>query len=196
MAASGGYFDYLRWRLSWGAGVGAASGGFYDHVRMRMGWVSSPALSGSAAAAGFYDHVRMRMFYLATQERLSLPTTPPRDEPVPIFEDIELSREQRATLVISLRPPTPIGGQTIRWQMKKVFGTDVRLVERWVGSGTNGASGITILNSGQGQFKVELYGDDTSGLEYGNYATASDVILSGTGTGISPLGRGFVVLYP
>ena len=69
----------------------------------------------------------------------------------------------------ALEPAVPIGGWDIRFEMSRAFG-GVPLVTKYLNSGYNGVSGITVTNSGQGQLKVQLYAAEVSGVQPGNIA--------------------------
>ena len=98
---------------------------------------------------------------------------------------INLSPGQDATLTIPLSPPTAVGGEQYKFLMTKRFGGGSGLVECYVNSGYNGVSGMSVVNSGQGQFQITFPGLNTSGLEFGNYACTIFRTKSGFFTPVS-----------
>ena len=69
-------------------------------------------------------------------------------------------------LTVTLTPPTNIGGWSIRWMAQRYFGGLSGLVTKYTASGFDGQSGITITNSGQGVFNVQINSADSSGMPY------------------------------
>ena len=96
--------------------------------------------------------------------------------------DFSLARYEDGVLTVSMEPPVPIGGWTIQFAVVKNFGGTNYLINKSVASGYNNASGINILNSGNGVFNVNINGVDTSGMNYGNYAHATTRLDSGAYT--------------
>ena len=76
------------------------------------------------------------------------------------------------------------------------FGSDdiSGLITKTCASGFGaGQSGITILNSGQGQFQVSLRAQDSSGLLWGCYQYAAERMDSGSRTILT---KGHLILAP
>jgi hypothetical protein len=88
------------------------------------------------------------------------------------------SKFDNGNLVINLDPPTAIGG-SLGFVLGRYFEGDMNTIVKTAASGFNGVSGLTVLNSGQGQFSVALTTADTSGLDYGNYAFRAGAMTSG-----------------
>jgi hypothetical protein len=96
-------------------------------------------------------------------------------------------------LAIPLQAPIPIGGMPIQFEVEKYFGGTSGLIVKNVASGFNGASGITITNSGQGVMNIQIFGTDMSGLQYGAYPHTLINMTSGTRT---TLAEGYLLLTP
>lgn len=107
--------------------------------------------------------------------------------------DFSLIRQEDATLNVPLTPAAPIGAWNLRFLMTQRFGDTSGLITKSVASGYNAVSGITVTNSGQGVFTVNLRANDTSGLEYGNYAYQLERLDSGNR---SVLTEGYLTLRP
>lgn len=103
---------------------------------------------------------------------------------MPILQDFTLGVNEDGTLSIPMVPATPIGGWTIQYNMMKYFGGVSGIATKYLSSGFNGASGITVTNSGQGIFNVSLFASDTSGLQFGSYAYTITRTDSGSHTNI------------
>ncbi len=110
---------------------------------------------------------------------------------MPEIMNFSFTRQEDGILSICIQPPAPIGGLDIRWKMTKRFGSEDNIILKSVSSGYNGASGITVTNSGNGTFNVVIWSNDTSGLEALNYATEGDVTSSGR---YKQLTRGYMIL--
>lgn len=110
-----------------------------------------------------------------------------------VLTDFSLARYEDGILTISMAPPVAIGAWDIRFRVQKRFGGTSGLITKSITSGFNGSSGITITNSGQGQFNVAINSRDTSGLEYGNYAFSTERFESGSRTILS---EGYLQLMP
>lgn len=114
---------------------------------------------------------------------------------MPTLADFSLAKFQDGVLTIGLAPPTAIGGWDMKFTLQKRLGSaSSGLVNKSYVSGlTNGASGITITNSGQGTVNIAIKGADTSGLEFGNYAYT----FSRTNSGHQDLlAEGYLLLMP
>ena len=112
---------------------------------------------------------------------------------MPVISDFSLAKFQDGTLTISMAPPQAIGGWPINFTVEKRYGSSDSLILKSVSSGFNGVSGITVVNSGQGVFNIAINSIDTSGLDWGNYATRSERVNSGART---PITEGFLLLTP
>lgn len=110
-----------------------------------------------------------------------------------IIQDFSLDRTEDATVTIVMTPPTPIGGWSIRTTLTKRYGSVSGIFDKYVSSGLNGASGITVVDSGLGVFNVKIDSNDTSGLNYGNYVHCSKRLDSGF---VTVLTEGFVSIMP
>lgn len=108
-----------------------------------------------------------------------------------IKADFNLCISEDATLTIEMAPPTPIGAWAIHFQCTVRPGGTSGLIDAYVASGYNGASGITILNSGAGIFNVFIPGASTSGFDEGDYYYQARRTTSGQNTVLS---EGYMVL--
>lgn len=114
---------------------------------------------------------------------------------MPIYVDYEMARYSDGVVSIGMSPPQPIGGWTIRYREFVNFGggqplvlesgqssgrLDVNKVEKWVSSGLNGQSGITITDSGVGIMTIRVYESEVSGRPYGAYAYQLERLDSGS----------------
>lgn len=108
--------------------------------------------------------------------------------------DFSIGQREDVVLNISMTPPTAIGGWSLQFFVQHRFGGISGLISKVSASGYGaGQSGITIGNSGQGQFSVSLQGVDTSGMEYGSYAYTAMRLNSGSQTVLS---LGYLLLNP
>ena len=107
--------------------------------------------------------------------------------------DFALARYEDGVLTIPMVPPVAIGGWSIRYTEQKRFGGSTNLITKSVASGFNGASGITITNSGQGIFNIAINSVDSSGLEYGNDAFVVERMDSGHRTSLT---EGYRLINP
>lgn len=82
-------------------------------------------------------------------------------------------------ITVFLNPPQNIGGWNIQTTIMNHFGSTSGRIVKSVASGFSAVSGITILNSGNGQFKTKINSVDTSGMEFGNYAYVIERLDSG-----------------
>lgn len=111
-----------------------------------------------------------------------------------VITDFSMSKFEDVSVVVSMQPPVPIGGWSLRFQAGKNFGFSSGLINKYWSSGfAAGASGITITNSGQGVFRIDIYTPDTSGLQYGNLAYQVFRTDSGSMTEIS---QGYLSINP
>lgn len=112
---------------------------------------------------------------------------------MPILQNFAVTRGDTVDLVISLSPPTAIGGWDLLFAMGNRFGGAGNLFRCYLTAGqTNGTSGITIQNSGQGVFSVAFPTTATSGLNYGDYAYWAQK----TAPNIVTVTEGYVILAP
>ncbi len=89
---------------------------------------------------------------------------------MPVIIDFVIDQGDDESIVLDLVPPTPIGGIGYTFQVGKRFGWASGLITKSVASGFDGASGITILDSGAGRMRIDIDPIDTSGFQFGNYA--------------------------
>lgn len=111
---------------------------------------------------------------------------------MPVIVDFPFIKQTDGNLDISLTPSVPIGGWGLEWIMEKRFGGVSGIVEKFAASGFYG-SGITLINSGTGVFRIRLDAVDTSGIDYGAYAFTARRTNSGFET---TLAEGYVVIQP
>jgi hypothetical protein len=112
---------------------------------------------------------------------------------MPIIANFTLARLEDGVLTIGLEPPAAIGGWNLQLTCMKRFGGQTPLFLKSCASGFNGVSGITVVNSGQGIFNIPINSVDTSGSEYGNYATFIERLDSGFRTVID---EGYLTVNP
>lgn len=111
-----------------------------------------------------------------------------------VFTELSLIAYSDGVLTIGLQPPTAIGGWSIDFKMTKRFRGESGLIQKYCASGYgNGASGITVTNSGQGIFAVRVNEGNTSGLDPGTYAIQAKRTDSGFATSLT---QGWLVLLP
>lgn len=98
------------------------------------------------------------------------------------------------TITVNLNPAVPIGGWDLRAKIQNDFGGLSGFIQKSCASGYgDGASGIQITNSGQGQFKILFDSIDTSGLQYKNYSFTCERFNSGYHTVIA---LGYLTVTP
>ena len=110
--------------------------------------------------------------------------------------DFSVVKFSDSILTINLIPAVPIGGWSLRFEAQHRPGGISGLITKSSASGFGGSnhpSGITITNSGNGQFNVYIDGVNTSGLDYGAYAYSVQRMDSGSRTLIS---EGFMSVLP
>lgn len=113
---------------------------------------------------------------------------------MPTDKDYVISRGDNYSLVVSMSPATSVGGWSLNYNVGNHFGGAGDLIQCSISSGIpNGASGIMIQNSGQGIFAIALTPANTSGLQYGNYA--SWIKKTGPGNVIT-ISEGFLLVEP
>lgn len=113
---------------------------------------------------------------------------------MPKFADFYIVRGNDGLITVGVEPPTPIGGWEIQFLATHRFGGVSGIIDRRVASGYGaGQSGITILNSGQGIFQVNVWAGDTSGSQFGNIVYTAKRLDSGFQT---DLALGTIVLQP
>ena len=99
---------------------------------------------------------------------------------MPVIFDYPLTQHSDGVVTIGLENPVAIGGWNIRTTVLKRFGGVSGIIVRSTASGiASGASGMAILNSGQGTFAVEIRSADFSGRDYGAYAMVVERLDSG-----------------
>jgi len=112
---------------------------------------------------------------------------------MPVIADIPFTKFEDGTLTISLEPSVAIGGWNIQFQVWKRFGGESGLITKSTASGYNNVSGIDITNSGLGIFDISIGSHDTSGLDFGNYASKAERLTSGNRTVLT---EGYLILTP
>jgi hypothetical protein len=103
------------------------------------------------------------------------------------------SQGDAGTLVIDMVPPTPVGGESFQFNFSHRFGGLSGWAFKYVSSGYNGQSGISIVDSGAGRFQVQITPTDTSGLAFGAYSFSFKRTDSGAQTNLA---EGFELLGP
>lgn len=110
------------------------------------------------------------------------------------FTEFTLVQYSDGILTIGMQPATAIGGWSLLFQVSKRFDSSSGLITKSVASGYGGGqSGITVTNSGLGQFNVRFNSVDTSGLDAGLYAFSCTRTDSGF---VTPTNKGWFVLLP
>lgn len=110
------------------------------------------------------------------------------------FTEANLVVTSDGLLNIELQPPTAIGGWSIQFQVSDRFDSMSGSIIKSCASGYGGGqSGITVTNSGQGQFQTRIYAGETSGWNPGLYAMAATRTDSGF---VTPLSKGWLTLLP
>ncbi len=112
---------------------------------------------------------------------------------MPVLADFSMVKFEDGILTLELAPPIAIGGMLLNFNLFKRFGSSEYIAQRWVGSGLNNQSGINITSSGQGRMNISLWENDSSGLEFGNYAFNIKRLDSGSRTVLT---EGYLVLEP
>lgn len=101
---------------------------------------------------------------------------------MPVNMDWSLVRYEDGVVNFGMDPPQAVGGWGVTFTVTKRFGSDAAIMTKSMASGFVGVSGITMVNSGQGQFNINIWEADTSGLQPGNYACRIDRTDSGNKT--------------
>lgn len=112
---------------------------------------------------------------------------------MPVVIDFTIGQGEDANITIAMAPPQAIGGWSIAFDTYLRFGGSSGLIHKTCASGFNGVSGITVLNSGVGIFRVAIRAADISGWESRNYAYQATRTNSGS---VSILTQGFLSLLP
>lgn len=89
---------------------------------------------------------------------------------MPTIIDFTLARSERGSMTVSTNPPTAIGGWSLQYTQTLYHGGLTALVTKSMASGFYNTSGMTILNSGQGIYSVNLFPAEVSGLDPAAYA--------------------------
>ncbi len=110
---------------------------------------------------------------------------------MPVYADFPIVQQEDMRVSLNMNPPVPIGQWTIQFQVQRRFGGISGIMFASVASGFNGMSGITIIDSGQGQMVVTIPSVVTSGMNPGPKAFAGNRIDSGFHTCIV---EGFLLL--
>lgn len=112
---------------------------------------------------------------------------------MPVFSNFTWTKFDDGNLLINLDPPTAIGGQNLAFNLGRYFGGEMGTIVKTAASGFNGVSGLTVVNSGQGQMSVALTSLDTSGLDFGNYSYKVARTTSGQ---VAAFTEGYCLLGP
>lgn len=103
-----------------------------------------------------------------------------------VIVDFSFPRYSDAIILLEMSPPEPVGGHSIEFAVYKRIGPDSSgLIVKSVASGFNGASGITITDSGIGVMETNINSQDTSGLQAGNYEFTFNRLDSGLSTALA-----------
>ncbi len=93
---------------------------------------------------------------------------------------------------MSLAPPTAVGGWTVVYeQMKRADG--VPFITKQIASGFSAQSGITVVNSGQGVFAIQLFQSEMSGRNPGAFFYRVRRTDSGS---LTPVSEGYRAYVP
>jgi hypothetical protein len=109
------------------------------------------------------------------------------------YLDFSIGRLEDAVLTVSMTPPTNISGKMIRFMAQHRFGGISGFATKYAASGFNNVSGINVIDGVQGRFQISLNSVDSSGLDYGNYATASEFLDPGQRTIVT---EGYMAITP
>lgn len=85
-----------------------------------------------------------------------------------VIADFILASSEDGVLVISMTPPTAIGGWTLVYS-QSLRAEGIPFITKSVASGYSAASGITVTNSGEGVFQVNFFAPEMSGYSDGAY---------------------------
>ena len=102
-----------------------------------------------------------------------------------IQADFSLPKWCDGNLTITIAPPAPIGGWSLELQVTKRLGSSSGLITKSMSSGYYNVSGMNITNSGGGIFQAKFFKQDTSGLDFGNYAYTVQRTDSGLGSQVA-----------
>ena len=112
---------------------------------------------------------------------------------MPIIQNFSLCRNEDGTITFYLVPAQPVGGWSVQYTLSRRNDATAMYTASIASGITNGASGLTVLNSGQGWFRVTLNTSGISGLVEGNYASK----LTRTDSGrVTTMAEGFLKLTP
>lgn len=109
------------------------------------------------------------------------------------LSDWSFVRFEDGNLQFSMSPATPLGGSYIQFELSKRFGSASGLIIKSIQSGYNGVSGITMVNSGNGQLSISYNSVDSSGLDFGVYSYSIQRLDSGSRTNLA---CGYTILLP
>ena len=121
-----------------------------------------------------------------------------------VLADITFAKWEDGTLTVGMAPAVAIGGWALRAQIAHRFGgmsgvggnsgqhPGILIASAASGYG-GGQSGITVTNSGQGQFNVSVPSVTFSGFDPGNYAFDVSRMDAGFRTVIS---EGYFIVTP
>lgn len=112
---------------------------------------------------------------------------------MPIQVDAPFVRFDDGLLIVSLQPPTPIGGQNYQFECMGRFGGASGRIIKSMASGRYNVSGMNIVDSGQGRMSVTIDSVNTSGFQYGNYAFTIQRLDSGNRSTVT---EGYLMVNP
>ena len=112
---------------------------------------------------------------------------------MPIQADFPWVKFEEGNLNVEINPAVNVSGWSIQMTTTKRFGGSSGLIVKSCASGFNNVSGINVTNGTLGKFTVKLFTENTSGLEYGNYATVIERLDSGSRATIT---EGFLLVNP
>lgn len=102
---------------------------------------------------------------------------------MPVITNFSMAAGSDQAVTFYLTPAQPVGGWSVQYALAPRNGGSPMWTATLVSGQTNGASGLTVLNSGQGWFQLTLTGGSggISGLVPGTYAG----VLSRTDSGLA-----------
>ena len=111
---------------------------------------------------------------------------------MPIISTIPVSPATDSTVTIQLTPPTAIGGWSLEYRVTNRFGGVSGILIGSLASGYIGnVSGMTVTNSGNGIFSVQIRASVVSGWDNGAYSWTATRTDSGSRT---VLAEGYLLL--
>lgn len=113
---------------------------------------------------------------------------------MPTQANFGLPKFSDGNLTVNMAPNVDVGGWSLEVVLARRFGSVSGLLIGGIASGIpNGASGLTVINSGEGIFQIAIPSLATSGLQFGNYAYSVNRVESGFRT---VLNQGYLTIDP